>query len=64
MLQMLQSWGILDNNRFRADYIYDNLSIQNNIINSSYINQREFNIFGSSCIYPKIKQPIKRILTI
>jgi len=53
--------GILDNNRFRADYIYDNLSIQNNIINSSYINGVENLIFlGSSCIYPKIcKQPIK-----
>ena len=53
--------GIYANNTFKADFIYDNLSIQNNIINSSYINKIKNLIFlGSSCIYPRdSKQPIK-----
>jgi GDP-L-fucose synthase len=53
--------GILANNKYRADFIYDNLSIQNNIINSSYSTKVKSLIFlGSSCIYPKnCKQPIK-----
>ena len=53
--------GIYANNTYRADFIYDNLSIQNNIINSCYLNRIKNLIFlGSSCIYPRdSKQPIK-----
>lgn len=46
--------GILANNTYRADFIYDNLQIQNNIIHASYINKVTKLLFlGSSCIYPK-----------
>ena len=53
--------GILANNNLRASFLYENLSIQNNLIHSSYINGIKNLIFlGSSCIYPKFsKQPIK-----
>ena len=53
--------GILANNKYKADFIYDNLTIQNNIIHSSYKNNIKSLIFlGSSCIYPRnSKQPIK-----
>ena len=53
--------GILANNTFKADFIYDNLMIQNNIIHSSYQNEVNKLVFlGSSCIYPKMSpQPIK-----
>ena len=53
--------GIYANNKFRADFIYDNLQIQNNIINSCFLTGVKNLIFlGSSCIYPKeCKQPIK-----
>ena len=53
--------GIEANNKFRANFIYDNLSIQNNIIHSCYENKIKNLIFlGSSCIYPRnSKQPIK-----
>lgn len=53
--------GILANNNFRASFLYENLSIQNNLIHSSFINGIKNLIFlGSSCIYPKFsKQPIK-----
>jgi GDP-L-fucose synthase len=53
--------GIEANNKFRADFIYDNLCIQNNIIHSCYENKIKNLIFlGSSCIYPRnSKQPIK-----
>lgn len=53
--------GILANNKYRADFIYDNLTIQNNIIHSSFQNKVKSLIFlGSSCIYPKNpKLPIK-----
>ena len=53
--------GILANNKYRADFIYDNISIQNNIIHSSFENNiRNLIFLGSSCIYPKnCKQPIK-----
>lgn len=53
--------GIQANDTYRADFLYENLAIQNNIIHTSY----EFNIkkllfLGSSCIYPKYApQPIK-----
>ena len=53
--------GIFANNKYKADFIYDNLAIQNNIIHASYKNKINNLIFlGSSCIYPKLsKQPIK-----
>ena len=53
--------GIYANNKFQANFIYENLMIQNNLINSSFENKVKKVIFlGSSCIYPKhSKQPIK-----
>jgi len=53
--------GILANQKFKAEFIYNNLSIQNNIIHAAYCNGVKDLIFlGSSCIYPKeIKTPIK-----
>ena len=53
--------GILANSKFKADFIYDNIAIQNNIIHGCYVNDIKNLIFlGSSCIYPKMcKQPIK-----
>lgn len=53
--------GINANNIYKADFIYDNLSIQNNIIHFCYQNKVQSLIFlGSSCIYPRnSKQPIK-----
>jgi len=53
--------GIKANNTYRADFIYENLMIQTNIIHASYINNVKKMIFlGSTCIYPKnTPQPIK-----
>ena len=53
--------GIMANSKYRANFIYDNLSIQNNLIHGSYLSGVKNLIFlGSSCIYPKItKLPIK-----
>ncbi len=53
--------GILANNNFKANFIYENLTIQSNIIHGSYLSGVKNLIFlGSSCIYPKrTKQPIK-----
>ena len=53
--------GILANNDFPADFIYQNLQIQNNIIHNAYLNNVTKLLFlGSSCIYPKnCPQPIK-----
>ena len=53
--------GILDNAIYPADYIYDNLMIQNNVIHFSHIYKVKKLLFlGSSCIYPKFaQQPIK-----
>ena len=53
--------GIFANDNYPADFIYENLQIQNNIINSSRQNNVKKLIFiGSSCIYPRnCKQPIK-----
>jgi GDP-L-fucose synthase len=53
--------GINANNTYPADFIYDNLSIQNNVIHQSYKNGVKKLLFlGSSCIYPKnSEQPIK-----
>lgn len=53
--------GILANTTFRAQFLYENLQIQNNIIHSSYIHGVKKLLFlGSSCIYPKnAPQPLK-----
>ena len=53
--------GIFANNSFRAEFIYDNLMIEANIIHASYINKVKKLLFlGSSCIYPKhAPQPLK-----
>ncbi len=46
--------GIVANNTYRADFIYENLQIQNNIIHQSYVHKVEKLLFlGSTCIYPK-----------
>ncbi len=53
--------GIVANNIYRADFIYQNLQIQNNIIHSAYKHHVKKLLFlGSTCIYPKnCPQPIK-----
>jgi GDP-L-fucose synthase len=53
--------GIYANDNYKADFIYDNLAIQNNIIHNCYQNDVKSLIFlGSSCIYPRdCRQPIK-----
>ena len=53
--------GIYANNEYGAEFIYENLQIQNNLIHSCYLNNIKNLIFlGSSCIYPKFaKQPLK-----
>lgn len=53
--------GIMANNTYRADFIYDNLAIQNNIIHYSWKYQVNKLLFlGSSCIYPKLApQPLR-----
>ena len=53
--------GINANNTYRADFIYDNLLIEANIIHASYKNNIKKLLFlGSSCIYPKMApQPLK-----
>ncbi len=53
--------GILANNTYRAQFIYENLQIQNNVIHFAYLNGVKKLLFlGSSCIYPKFApQPMK-----
>ena len=53
--------GILANNTYPADFIYQNLTIQNNVIHSAFLSGVKKLLFlGSSCIYPKnAKQPMK-----
>ena len=53
--------GIVANNIYRADFIYDNIMIQSNIIHSSYMhNVKKLMFLGSTCIYPRnAPQPIK-----
>lgn len=53
--------GIVANNLYRADFIYQNLQIQNNIIHQSYVHGvRKLLFLGSSCIYPKFApQPMR-----
>ncbi len=53
--------GIIANNTYRADFIYENLMIQNNVIHQSYLHKVKKLLFlGSTCIYPKnAPQPMK-----
>ena len=53
--------GILANNTYRGQFIYENMMIQNNVIHQSYLNGVKKLLFlGSSCIYPKMApQPLK-----
>jgi GDP-L-fucose synthase len=53
--------GILANNIYRAEFIYDNLMIELNVIHACHINNVKKMLFlGSSCIYPKLaSQPLK-----
>jgi GDP-L-fucose synthase len=52
--------GIVANNTYRAEFIYDNLMIEANIIHAAYVHQVKKLLFlGSSCIYPKLApQPL------
>ena len=53
--------GIIANNTYRADFMYENLMIQNNVIHQSYLHKVKKLLFlGSTCIYPKnCPQPMK-----
>lgn len=53
--------GIYSNNKYKAEFIFDNISIQSNLIHAAYLNDIKNLIFlGSSCVYPRnCKQPIK-----
>jgi GDP-L-fucose synthase len=60
-LAAAKAGGIMANNTYRANFIYDNLMIESNIIHASYLNKVKKVLFlGSSCIYPKMApQPMK-----
>jgi GDP-L-fucose synthase len=53
--------GIMANNIYRADFLYENLQIQSNVIHAAYLNKViKLMFLGSSCIYPKLaEQPLK-----
>lgn len=53
--------GIVANNTYRAEFLYDNLQIQNNVIHSAHLNGvKKLMFLGSSCIYPKMApQPLE-----
>ncbi|WP_316741765.1 GDP-L-fucose synthase [Pedobacter antarcticus] len=53
--------GIIANNTYRADFLYENLAIQNNVIHQAYVRGvKKLMFLGSSCIYPKLApQPLK-----
>ncbi len=53
--------GIIANNTYRADFLYENLAIQNNVIHQAYVQGvKKLMFLGSSCIYPKLApQPLK-----
>ena len=53
--------GIFSNNKYRAEFLYDNLMIESNVIHSSYVaGVKKLMFLGSSCIYPKMApQPLK-----
>ena len=54
-------WGIMANNTYPAEFLYENLQIQNNVIHNSYVfGVKKLLFLGSSCIYPKLAlQPLK-----
>jgi GDP-L-fucose synthase len=53
--------GIVANNTFRAEFLYENLMMQSNVMHQSYVNEvKKLMFLGSSCIYPKLApQPLK-----
>jgi len=53
--------GILSNNTYRGEFLYDNLMIESNVIHAAYRNKvKKLMFLGSSCIYPKLApQPLK-----
>jgi GDP-L-fucose synthase len=53
--------GIVANNTYRAEFLYDNLMMQNNVVHAAYVNGvKKLMFLGSSCIYPKMApQPLK-----
>ncbi len=53
--------GIVANNTYRAEFLYDNLMIESNVIHQSHVHDvKKLMFFGSSCIYPKLaEQPLK-----
>ena len=53
--------GIQANNIYRAEFLYDNLMIESNVIHAAYVNKvTKLMFLGSSCIYPKLApQPLK-----
>ncbi len=53
--------GIMANNTYKADFLYDNLMIESNVIHAAWKNQvKKLMLLGSSCIYPKFaEQPMK-----
>lgn len=53
--------GIMANNTYRGEFLYDNMMIQNNVIHHAHLNETKKLLFlGSSCIYPKMApQPLK-----
>ena len=53
--------GIMANNTYRGEFLYDNMMIQNNVIHHAHLNDTKKLLFlGSSCIYPKMApQPLK-----
>jgi GDP-L-fucose synthase len=60
-LAAAKAGGILANDTYRAEFIYDNIMIQNNVIHAAYVNKvKKLMFLGSSCIYPKLApQPMK-----
>ena len=53
--------GIIANNNFKSDFLYENLTIQNNLINGAFSNKiRNLLFLHQICIYQKIVKPIKR----
>ena len=63
LLRLQGVGGIKANNNFKAEFLYQNLAIQNNIIHASHENQVKKLLFlGSACIWPRnTNQPIKGV---
>ena len=55
--------GILANNTYRAEFLYDNLCIQNNLIHNAHVvGVKKLLFLGSSCIYPKLELQLVSIV--